>query len=114
MLRNTEVNASACATAAADSALLATDIADYLVRKGMPFRQAHHAVGALVAHAEKSGKKLHELSLEDFEAINPQFDADVLNLFNLNNAMAHRNLVGAPGPKEVRRQLGRWTKELGK
>ena len=53
MLRHTSVNAGVCAAAASDSALLATDFADYLVRKGMPFRHAHHAVGAAVALAEK-------------------------------------------------------------
>jgi argininosuccinate lyase len=112
MLRNTEINASACAAAASDSSLLATDIADYLVRKGMPFRQAHHAVGALVAHAEKSGRKLNELKLEDFRSIDSHFEVDILGLFDVKRAMEHRNLVGAPGPKEVRRQLGRWAKLL--
>ncbi|MGP8022083.1 MAG: argininosuccinate lyase, partial [Limisphaerales bacterium] len=59
MLRNTRVNRAACETAAGDPALLATDLADYLVRKGMPFRQAHHVVGAVVALAEKAGKPLN-------------------------------------------------------
>ena len=56
MLRNTKVNHAACARAASDPALLATDLADYLVLKGMPFRQAHHVVGAVVALAEKIRK----------------------------------------------------------
>ncbi len=112
MLRHTEVNPKACATAAADSSLLATDLADYLVRKGMPFRQAHHVVGAVVAHAEKAGKKLHELSAAEFHAIDPHFTTDILNLFNLNKAMVHRNLIGAPGPRQVKAQLARWTKLL--
>jgi argininosuccinate lyase len=112
MLRNTEVNAAVCAAAASDSSLLATDLADYLVRKEMPFRQAHHVVGALVGHAEEIGRELHELTLEHFRAIDPHFEADVLSLFDLKNAMTHRNVVGAPGPKEVRRQLARWQKLL--
>src|SRR6185369_12485740 len=61
MLRNTKVNRAACEAAASDPALLATDLADYLVRKGMPFREAHHVVGAVVALAEKSGKPLNQL-----------------------------------------------------
>src|SRR5262249_39042765 len=113
MLRNTEVNSSVCTSAASDSSLLATDVADYLVRKGMPFRQAHHVVGALVGRAEESGRKLDELKLEDFREVDAHFETDVLGLFNLKNAMAHRNLIGAPGPKEVRRQLARWQKLLG-
>ena len=56
MLNNATVNRAACAAAAGDPALLATDLAEYLVRKGMPFRQAHHLVGAVVALAEKAGQ----------------------------------------------------------
>jgi argininosuccinate lyase len=112
MLRHTEVNANACAGAAGDSSLLATDLADYLVRKGMAFRKAHHVIGALVALAEKSGRKLHELNLHDFQGIDPAFGPDVLKLFDLKQAMAHRNLIGAPGSREVRRQLARWSKLL--
>lgn len=112
MLRHIEVNAAVCDAAASDSSLLATDLADYLVRKGLPFRQAHHAVGALVARAEQNGHKLHELTLEDFRAVDSHFEADVLALFNVKTAMTHRNLIGAPGPKEVRRQIARWQKLL--
>lgn len=113
MLRHTTVNAEVCARAASDSALLATDLADYLVRKGMPFRQAHHAVGAAVALAEKEGRGLHELSAEEYRAIDAAFGPDVLELFDLKKAMAARNIVGAPGTREVARQLARWKKVLG-
>src|SRR5271155_196080 len=65
MLRNVKINRAACATAASDPALLATDLADYLVKKGMPFRQAHHVVGAVVALAEKIGKPLNQLTLAE-------------------------------------------------
>src|SRR5450755_3757786 len=61
MLNNTKVNKAACAAAASDPALLATDLADHLVWKGMPFRQAHHVVGAVVAMAENLGKPLNQL-----------------------------------------------------
>ena len=67
MLRHTNINAKNCAAAACDPALLATDLADYLVRKGIPFRQAHHAVGAVVALAEKSGKPLNQLTLAELK-----------------------------------------------
>src|SRR6185437_13358365 len=73
MLKNTKVNRAACQSAASDPALLATDLADYLVRKGMPFREAHHVVGALVALAEKSGKALNELTLAQLQSVNQQF-----------------------------------------
>lgn len=112
MLRNTSVNKAACNHAASDPALLATDLADYLVRKGMPFRQAHHVVGAVVALAEQKGKRLNELSLKDLQSVDATFGKDALDIFDLQKAMAQRNLTGAPGTAEVKRQLARWKKIL--
>ncbi len=113
MLSNTSVNATACAAAAADPLLLATDLADYLVKKGMPFRKAHHVVGAVVALAEKSGRALDRLSLADFQGVDKTFTADVTTVFDLKKAMARRKLTGAPGTAEVKKQLARWSKMLG-
>ena len=117
MLKNTRVNKPECACAAADSALLATDLADYLVRKGMPFRQAHHTVGAVVALAEKSGKPLNRLTLAELQSVDPVtgtkvFGRDALAVFDLKRAMAKRNLPGAPGTREVAKQLARWRQQL--
>ncbi len=112
MLRAVTVNAAACARAASDSALLATDLADYLVRKGMPFRQAHHAVGAAVARAEKQGKELHELTTEEYKAVDSSFGEDLHRLFNLKKALSRRSIPGAPAPIEVQRQIVRWKKIL--
>ena len=112
MLANTTVNDAACAAAASDPLLLATDLADYLVRKGMPFRQAHHAVGAVVALAERLGKPLNALTLAEFQSIDGAFASDVRDTFDLTKAMARRNLVGAPGAAEVKKQLAHWRKRL--
>jgi argininosuccinate lyase len=112
MLRNTKPNKAACAAAAADPALLATDLADYLVRKNMPFRAAHHAVGAVVALAEKLGKPLNQLTLAELRSVEPKFGPDVKRLFDLKQALSRRNLPGAPGTKEVAKQLARWKKLL--
>jgi argininosuccinate lyase len=112
MLLNTTVNEAACAEAASDSALLATDLADYLVRKGIPFRRAHHAIGALVAVAEKNGKGLHELNLDEFRSVDPNFGPDTLDLFDVRRALQFRNIPGAPGPREVKKQLQRWRRAL--
>jgi argininosuccinate lyase len=112
MLREITVNKDACRTAASDPSLLATDLADYLVRKGVPFRQAHHAVGAVVAAAEKKHKRLSELTLVDFQVIHDAFDADVLEVFNLNKAMDARKLTGSPGRAEVKKQLRLWRQRL--
>jgi argininosuccinate lyase len=114
MLRHTTVNHTACARSAGDPALLATDLADYLVRKGMPFRQAHHAVGAVVALAEKTGKPLNRLTHAELQSVDKTFGRDALGVFDLNRAMARRNLTGAPGTKEVARQLARWRARLSK
>ncbi len=112
MLRNTTVNKAACAAAASDPALLATDLADYLVRKGMPFRQAHHVVGAVVALAEKAGKPLNQVTLAEFQSVDKTFGRDTLGVFDLQRAMAKRNITGAPGTKEVAKQLAKWRERL--
>jgi argininosuccinate lyase len=117
MLQNTKFNRAACEAAESDPALLATDLADYLVKKGMPFRQAHHVVGAVVALAEKTGKPLNQLTLAELQSVDPVtgtkvFGRDALGVFNLKTAMAKRNLTGAPGTKEVAKQLVRWREQL--
>jgi len=108
MMKNTSVNAAVCADAASDPALLATDLADYLVRKGLPFRQAHHVVGTVVALAEETGKPLNRLTLEELQSVDKHFAGDALKIFDLKHAMAQRNILGAPGTKQVRKQLARW------
>jgi argininosuccinate lyase len=112
MLRQTTVNQKNCKQAASDSNLLATDLADYLVRKGIPFRQAHHAVGDLVALAERKKTPLNKLALEDYQSTHEKFEKDVLELFNLTKAMQARTTPGSPGSKEVERQLTLWTQRL--
>jgi argininosuccinate lyase len=112
MLRNTKVNRVACAAAASDPALLATDLADYLVKKGIPFRQAHHVVGKVVALAEKAGKPLNRVTLAELQSVNKTLGRDALGVFDLKRAMAKRNLTGAPGTKEVAKQLARWREQL--
>ena len=113
MLAHTSVNSATCAAASADPLLLATDLADYLVKKGMPFRNAHHVVGAVVALAEKNRRPLNELTVADLRSVDPTFSPDVKHVFDLKKAMARRTIIGAPGTKEVQRQWTRWQKLLG-
>jgi len=108
MMKNMSVNAAVCTRAASDPTLLATDLADYLVRKGLPFRRAHHIVGAVVALAEQAGKPLNRLTLEELQSVDKHFAGDALKIFDLKHAMAQRNILGAPGTKQVRKQLARW------
>jgi argininosuccinate lyase len=112
MLRTARVNKPACLAAVSDPTLLATDLADYLVRKNRPFRHAHHAVGKLVALAERLQKPLNELSLDELRGVDPLFEEDARQLFDVRKAMTQRNLPGAPGNKEVARQLVRWRRKL--
>ena len=113
MLAHTKVNAAVCAAAASDPSLLATDLADYLVLKGMPFRQAHHVVGAVVGLSEKTGKPLNQLTLAELQGVDKTFGADALAVFDLKTAMAKRNITGAPGTEEVKRQVAGWKGRLG-
>ncbi len=112
MLEQAEVRTEVCARAAADAQLLATDLADHLVVQGIPFREAHHLVGAIVAHAERTGKTLDQLTVDDYQAVSPRFSTSSPTVFDLGQAMARRNLVGAPGTDQVLSQLSRWKAQL--
>jgi argininosuccinate lyase len=105
MLRNTKVNKARCEAAASDPLLLATDLADFLVKRGMPFRQAHHVVGALVAESEKTGITLPKLAAK-------KFGASAAKVFDVQRALSARKMTGAPSPANVRAQLARWKKLL--
>jgi len=113
MLAHTEIKPAVCAAAAGDPSLLATDLADYLVLKGMPFRRAHEIIGLIVARAEKAGKPLNQLTLVELQAVDKTFGPDALGVFDLKTAMGKRNLTGAPGTAEVAKQLQGWRKRLG-
>jgi argininosuccinate lyase len=101
-----------CAAAVADPALLATDLADYLVLQGVPFRDAHHAVGAVVRLAETKAVAINELSLEEVRKIQPAFKENWQEVFDLKRALSKRTGTGMPGPKQVARQFARWKKAL--
>jgi argininosuccinate lyase len=106
MVRHTHVNKARCAAAAADPALLATDLVDFLVKRGLPFRKAHHAVGALVAEAERTGQGLPALARR-------QYGPAAARVFNIGRALAARQAIGAPSPANVRAALARWRRVLG-
>jgi argininosuccinate lyase len=91
--------------AAIDSSLYATDIADYLVRKGIPFRQAHHMVAQAVQHAERVAFRLHELPLAFWKALHPAFNDDVIKCFDAAVSVERRNAIGGTSLSQVRNQL---------
>ncbi|WP_298031179.1 argininosuccinate lyase [uncultured Dysosmobacter sp.] len=84
----------------------ATDCADYLTKKGMPFRDAYTTVGHLVAACTQQGKTLEELTLEELKAVSDLFEADVYDALNLENCMALRASYGGPAAAETTRQIG--------
>ena len=84
----------------------ATDCADYLTKKGMPFRDAYTVTGHLVAQCTAQGKTLEELTLEELKAVSGLFEADVYDALNLENCMAMRASYGGPAVSETTRQIG--------
>jgi argininosuccinate lyase len=91
--------------AALDPDMLATDLADYLVHRGMPFREAHHVAGRAVRLASERGVRLTELTLADLRGLSPLFEADVVSVFDFAASAARRNSVGGTAPEAVRRQI---------
>jgi argininosuccinate lyase len=98
--------------AAGESFSLATDVADYLVKKGMPFREAHAVVGRLVRECEDRGCELSDLPLAVYRAASPLFEPDILGL-DVDAALAARNVPGGTAPEQVRRAAAQLRDALG-
>lgn len=92
--------------------ILATEIADYLSRKGVPFRTAHEITGKIVAYCEKNKKELYELSIGEFKKFYPEFDDDILDAMDIENAVAMKNVTGGTGRKSLDKQIRIWKKRL--
>ncbi len=101
------VNAEAMRTAAREGYATATDLADYLVRKGLPFRDAHEAVARAVRAAEKLGVDLADLGLEALRTFSDRIDADVFQVLSLEGSLAARHHVGGTAPDTVRAAIAR-------
>ena len=91
--------------AALSSTMMATDLADYLVRKGATFREAQGAVGTLVRESEQSGREMHDLPFSSFTAAHARFTDDVYEALSAANSVTHREVDGGTGPRAVRAQL---------
>ncbi len=113
MLSSVEVDTERMRSAAEEGSLLATDLADYLVGKGIPFREAHAAVSKLCKLADQQGRPVRELSLEEYQRFSPAFDADAFEVTAATSAAA-RNVAGGTAPKQVAAELKaarkRWQK----
>lgn len=105
MIRTMTVNADAMRKGAHGGFMAATDLADYLVGKGMPFRDAHAVVGKLVLECEKQGKTLQELSVDELKQASPLFDAGALDAVDIDKIVARRITAGGTGHDAVKVQL---------
>ena len=90
--------------AAQDNSMLATDMADYLVNKGVPFRKAHEAMYLLVDYANSSNKTLKELSLDEYKNFLPEFEEDVFEI-DLNHSINQRNVTGGTSLEQVKNAI---------
>lgn len=97
---------------ALEAGMLATDLAEYLVEQGIPFREAHHITGRLVALAEKKRVELVDLSLEEFQAEHAAFDKNVHAVFDYTRAVSRRSSAGGTAPQAVTQQIAQARQQL--
>jgi argininosuccinate lyase len=114
MVGDMTANRDALAAAAASGFSTATDLADWLVRDlGMPFREAHHVTGSLVALAERKGVDLPELTLDDMQSVHAGITGAVFAVLGVENSVRSRTSYGGTAPDQVRSQIARWRDLLG-
>ena len=112
MIEAMNVNTESTLKACSDPFLFATDIADYLVLKGVPFRDAHEIVGKLTAHSIEKQTSFQEIKLDEYKSLSNKFDETVFELFDIKSALDSRAAIGAPSPKNVANQIAQWKKKL--
>ena len=113
LIKTLKIDADRMRQVMSGSYLLATDVADYLVNKGLPFRQAHKIVGELVQYAIGKSKSFGELSLDEYRSFSPLFADDVYGI-TVDTSVAARNIVGGTAPKQVMAALSGARKLVGK
>jgi len=117
MVRDLEPDPARMRAAAGEGYATATDLADWLVRAlKMPFREAHHITGRIVAAAAaaEKGVPLHRLELEAMRAIEPRIGEDVFSVLSVDRSVKSRVSYGGTAPKNVRAQANKWLKKLAK
>ena len=114
MVRDMTANPQALRAAASSGFSTATDLADWLVREaGLPFRDAHHVTGHLVAMAEKQGCDLPDLTLDQMKSAHPAITEGVFEVLGVDNSVRSRTSYGGTAPDRVRAQIARWKERLG-
>jgi len=112
MLTGIRVNQEAMRAAAMRGYATATDLADYLTKKGLPFRDAHEAVAQAVRFAEKKGCDLSALTLPELRQFSPRVDQDIYAVLTLEGSLKSRNHIGGTAPVQVRAAIRRARKKL--
>ena len=92
----------------------ATDAADYLVKNGVPFRDAHGIIGRIVLYCIDKDISIEDMSLEELQAICPVFKEDIYEAISLKTCVEKRMTIGAPGPEAMKQVIARCHKELSK
>ena len=114
MVRSIVPNKERMLEAASEPALMATDLAEWLVKQGMPFRTAHHRVGSLVGWCNSNGKALNEITLKEMQISIPEAAQECTELFDPVASVNARDILGATAPKQVKHQLELWTSKLAR
>jgi argininosuccinate lyase len=113
MMQDLEPNAAAMRAAAGAGFSTATDLADWLVRVlGLPFREAHHATGRIVAAAEAQGVGLDALPLKAMQAVEPRITADAFSVLSVESSVRSRASYGGTAPQNVKKMADAWIKRL--
>ena len=113
MVGDLTANRAVLEAAAASGFSTATDLADWLVRAlGLPFREAHHVTGTLVALAEHKGCDLPDLTLHEMQSAHPGITSEVYAVLGVQNSVRSRMSYGGTAPTQVRAQIARWQAEL--
>lgn len=105
MIKTLTVNKEVMKKSAAGGFSNATDAADWLVKHGVAFRDAHEIIGKLVFFALENNKSLDELTLEDYQNISPVFDDSIFAAIDLNTCVNQRNIIGGPAAEQVKKAI---------
>jgi argininosuccinate lyase len=112
MLPEVRVNRDRMEAAANDPSLLATDLAEHLVAKGVVFRDAYDAVGKLVARAGELGVPLDQMPVQEMKQLSPLLEDDVSEIFDARASLAKRKAPGAPSPQNISDRVAYWQQQL--
>src|SRR5262249_7529053 len=107
VLRNIELDRDRARQAAITDYTNATDLGDYLVRKGLEFRKAHEVIGRIVVYAIEQGRQLHELTIDECRGFSPLFDEDLFDSISLESSLAGKSQTGGTSPEKVKEELAR-------